>query len=518
MADAGGWTSRPALPILGPDHVLSKADLFLTTTPPADQSQAPPPDLWVAGGAWLVIMMLLDMLLLGLSPWLLGLRLAGLLWLAGWVWWADRARAWTGIAWMVLAMAGHVGAVYLWAGAGVGATVIAGGMLAGFLLVPVAAPIARGLSRGRDVPPPPPQGTGVPLPILRLTADSLNSSLQTMMQELDGLAAGTLSPAQSMQLRLLRTELAGMQTLVRQRLQGGEIGLTPPLARPLSPLPPPAPLAPARPAQVTPNGLSALVVDDDPVGRTLTRLLLERAGYWVEETDDAKMALEMALMEGPDVALIAARVGPHSGLALAWCIRRGGGPPVVLLRGRADRVTDAHRHRAGIAAILGKPVSPDNLSAVLATVLPKAEGAVAAAAPPPSPPPPPPPPPRAPAAPLLDETVLAEHLSILGSHRVAQIIDSFATNAPGTLSQIDAALGLGDVEALGRAAHKLASGALTVGLVQVARLSKATDTAAKQQDAAAAKTNAAGIAAAFNRGMEELDRYRRENLPGSGQG
>ncbi len=515
MADAGGWTSRSRLPILARDHVLSKADLSLPPTQPADQNTAPPPDLWVAGGAWLVIMILLDMLLLGLSPWLLALRLAGLLWLAGWVWQAERARPWMAGAWMALTMAGHVGAAYLWAGAGVSATVIAGGMLAGFLLVLIATPIARGLSRTKSAPPAPPQTAGVPLPILRLTADSLNSGLNTIAQELEGLAAGTLSPAQSVQLRLLRSEVAGMQTLVRQRLQGGAVGLTPPPIRPSAP-PPPPPVS-AKPVPAPPNGLSALVVDDDPVGRTLTRLLLERAGYWVEETDDAKMALEMALMEGPDVALVAARVGSHSGLALAWCIRRGGGPPVVLLRGRADRVTDARRQRAGVAALLGKPASPDNLAAVLGMVLPQSTGN--AAPPPPAAPPSPPSPLRRPVGgALLDETVLEEHLAILGPHRVAQIIDSFVTNAPGTLSQIDAALGLGDVEALGRAAHKLASGALTVGLLQVAHLSKATDTAAKQQDGAMAKVHAAGIAAAFNRGMEELARYRRENLPGSDQG
>ena len=492
--------------------------MSLTSSPPVDQSQAPPPDLWVAGGAWLVIMLLLDMMLLGLSPLLLVLRLTGLLGLAGWIWRGDRVPPWFGGVWMALVMAGHVSAAFLWADAGVGATAIAGGMLAGFLLLPVAAPIIRGLSRAKEAPASVQEGTGVPLPVLRLTADSLNSGLTIMAQELDGLAAGGLSPAQSIQLRLLRSAVNDMQSLVRQRLRAGEIGLTPMPVRQAPPPPQPPPV-PAKPSPVTPNGLSALVVDDDPVGRTLTRLLLERAGYWVEETDDAKMALEMALMEGPDIALVAARVGPHSGLALAWCIRRGGGPPVVLLRGRGDRVTEAHRHRAGIAALLGKPVTPDNLAAILATVLPRkdrAEDPVAPAAAARAVPPPASPSPTD--EPVLNETVLAEHLSLLGPSRVAQIIDSFATNAPGTLSQIDTALSTGDVEALGRAAHKLASGALTVGLAQVARLSKATDTAAKQQNGDVAKIHAAGIAAAFNRGIEELDRYRRERLAGAGQG
>lgn len=512
------------------DHVLSKAELNRAPTEndpaPMPPDTAPPPDLPLAGGAWLAIMGLLDTLLLGALPVPLGLRLVGLALLAWW-WWRDgRSPRWLAGVWLGVTVAGQVLATYFWADAGVGATALAGGTLAGFLLLPLAAPLLRDLTR---VPPlsPPMAGSasgGVPLPVLRLAADSLNTRLQTMAQELDGLNAGPVSPAQAIQFRLLRNEVAGMQALVRQRLggtTGGEAPAVPSAIRPM--VPPPVPATAPRAPAVTPNGISALVVDDDPVGRTLTRLLLEQAGYQVEETDDAKMALEMALMEGPDVALVAARIGRHSGLALAWCIRRGGGPAVVLLRGRADRVTERQRQRAGLAAILGKPVTPDTLAATLAPLLAplmagrqRAVEPAPAAAPKPAlaPASPPVPAPVPDILPVLDLRVLEEHLSILGTDRVGQIIDSFGRNAPVTLEAVAAALAGGDVVAVGRAAHKLASGALTVGLSVLATLAKEADTAAKQGDGDVALAAAAQLPAAFAAGQAALAGYRRDRLSG----
>ncbi|AUN28845.1 response regulator [Niveispirillum cyanobacteriorum] len=527
MADADDGPARRSSLYMDMDHVLSKAELTNSSNdrlPAATVPEpAPPPDLMLAGGAWLAIMALLDALLLGIAPFMLGLRLLGLALLVLWWWRGPRAPRWLPPLWLVGTVTGQVAATYFWVDAGVGATAMAGGTLAGFLLLPVAAPLLREVSHPLPpvAPPTVPADAAVPLPVLRLAADSLNSRLNAMAQELDGLTSGPVSPAQAIQLRLLRNEVSGMQALVRQRLGGGAVGkveplratVTPPAQAPLS-VPGPAP-SPVRPVGAA-NGRSAMVVDDDAVGRTLTRLLLEQAGYRVEETDDAKMALEMALMEGPDIALVSARIGQHSGLALAWCIRRGGGPPVVLLRGRADRITDRQRQRSGLAAILGKPATPDTLAATLDPLLPQHVAVIAVA------PPAAPPSPRArPVAaadtgPVLDLGVLEEHLSILGAERVAQIIDSFSRNAPATLTAVAQALDRGDVPEVGKAAHKLASGALTVGLGVLARLAKQADSAARNGDGDTALDAARQFPAAFAAGQAALAGYRRDRLTAAG--
>jgi CheY-like chemotaxis protein len=507
------------------DHVLSKAELTHSSNDRLSAATvpelAPPPDLMLAGGAWLAIMALLDALLLGIAPFMLGLRFLGLALLTLWWWRGPRAPRWLPPLWLVGTVTGQVAATYFWVDAGVGATAMAGGTLAGFLLLPVAAPLLREVSHPLPpaAAPTAPADAAVPMPVLRLAADSLNSRLNAMAQELDGLTSGPVSPAQAIQLRLLRNEVSGMQALVRQRLGGGAVAKAEPLRATVSP-PAPAALSVPGPSSVrsagAANGRSAMVVDDDAVGRTLTRLLLEQAGYSVEDTDDAKMALEMALMEGPDVALVSARIGQHSGLALAWCIRRGGGPPVVLLRGRADRITDRQRQRSGLAAILGKPATSDTLAATLDPLL--VRHAVVTAAPPPPPPPPPPAPPVAAAdtGPVLDLGVLEEHLSILGAERVAQIIDSFSRNAPATLAAVAQALDRGDVPEVGKAAHKLASGALTVGLGVLARLAKQADSAARKGDGDTALAAARQFPAAFAAGQAALAGYRRDRLTVAG--
>lgn len=469
------------------------ADVSKNAPSRAELTPSPPTDLLVAGAAWLLIMILLDVLILGWAPSYAGLRLLALLILGWWALGRGRVPGWIGWVWLGLAALGQVVSAYGWAGSGAGPVANAGGMLAGLLLLPIGGLLLRPSDRAAPRAEMP-GGVGVPLPVLRMTADGLLARLQAVVAELDGISARPASPAQSIQLRLLRNELSGIQMLVRQRLTGGEGGLSIGSSSSVPPaMLPPAPL-PVRPPAVRSNGLAVLVVDDDPVGRTLTRLLLERAGYAVEETDDAKMALEMALMDGPDLVLAACRLGRHRGLALAWTIRRGGGPPVVLMRGRLDLVSPKRQRQAGIAGLIDKPVTEEGLSSVLDRLLARP---VAAA--PLSPPP-------------LDASVLHGHLGILGAERVAAIIDSFGNNAPATLAAVSDALAADDIANLGRAAHKLASGALTVGLSALATLAKNADTAAKQGRDQEARDAAIAMTGAFAAGMAALAAFRRDHL------
>lgn len=203
MADADDGPARRRSLYMDMDHVLSKAELTNSsnhTAPAANAPDtAPPPDLMLAGGAWLSIMALLDALLLGLSPVLLGLRAAGLLLLAACWWQGPRVRRWLPPLWLIITAAGQVAATYLWVDAGVGAMAMAGGTLAAFLLLPVAAPLLRGLSQPllSAAAPPVPASDAVPLPVLRLMADNLNGRLNTMILELEALTTGPVSPAQA---------------------------------------------------------------------------------------------------------------------------------------------------------------------------------------------------------------------------------------------------------------------------------------------------------------------------------
>jgi HPt (histidine-containing phosphotransfer) domain-containing protein len=440
---------------------------------------------------WLLIMTLVDLIVLGASPWIAVLRLPPAILLLSTIRWRNDLRP----AGYILCLAGQAAAVAFWSDAASPAWLLAAGALAGGL---PAVLLDRTLGRMRrrststsgaaaiDIDSPLPHGDAVPKAVLRINGDALQVRLGMIGNGLDRLIYGP----DGARARPLLTELDQVRTIVAQ------ITGAPALDRPrLPPQPtspgtaPPSPPVTAAPRQ---RRLSVLLVDEDGVGRTLTRLLLEKMGHEVEETDDAKMALEMALMEGPELALISSRIGPHKGLALAWCIHRGGGPAVYLLRSPSERVPEAHIQRAGLRGVLEKPLTPARLEMALdifMVPLEQDETPVAQAE--------------------LNQELLAEHLSLLGPERLGQIIDSFLSNAPETLGVAAAAAAEGDVHGLGRAAHKLASGALTVGASTLAAQAKNIDTAAKRQEGATALSQATMLPAAWEQARAALLDFRQ---------
>lgn len=468
-------------------------------------------DLLLAGAGWVLVMTLMDLLLVGAAPLLLALRLAGLA-LPVW-WWLDRRpRAWVAPFWLGELAVGQVVAIYAWADAGAPPVALAAGALCGFLLMPVAAaggfrwrPAERGLAKTAAAAPTPPAGLAVPLPVLRLSMRDLQARLLSLSASLDQFAARQSDPAHAADLRALRADLDATSRHLRQKLGLETVSPSPSPAAP--PSPPRAPAARSGPK--VKRDLSVLLVDDDGVGRTLMRLLLERDGYAVEETDDAKMALEMALVEGPDIAFIGARIGRHRGLALARCIHDGGGPPVWLLRGPADLISDRHQERAGLLGILDKPVTPTALADALDRLGNPAPMVSPGHKPAPAPSP------RSYSA-LLDMSVLEEHLDLLGRGRVVHIIDSFLATAPATLDVAATAAQARDLVALGRAAHKLAGGALTVGAAALAAHARKLEAAARAEDMDTALTTTADLPATFQAAGDALSQFRRDRLDQTG--
>lgn len=446
-----------------------------------------------AGLVWLAVLLAADLLILGPSAGILLCRLPALLCLLGWI--SGRPAGWplAGLT-ALTALAGQSVSIALWAKGGVpGPLLVAGGLalsLPAILLGRVFRsehPFPADSNPDSEGAPDPRMVESVPKPVLRIAGDNIQARLAVLGDGLDRLAYG----ADGARIRPLCAEVKQIRIAVEQTLGA-------PPQQPARPLrDPPQPHAAAAPpaSQAPPvrRALSILLVDDDVVGRTLTRLLLEKDGHVVEETDDAKMALEMALMEGPELALVSARIGRHRGLALAWCIHRGKGPPVILLRGPADRAMEADIQRAGLRGVLDKPVTPAGLEAVLDAFLASAGPAEA----------------MSPAGAELNQELLADHLRLLGPERLGQIIDSFLSNAPETLENAAKAAREGDVHNLGRAAHKLASGALTVGATALAALAKGIDTAAKRNEGDAALAQAQLLPAQWLEAKAALTRFRQ---------
>lgn len=440
---------------------------------------------------WLLAMTAIDLLWLGPSPWIAMLRLPpAIALLIAFLWRKELLP----LAGLILSLVGQAAAVAFWSDAAAPPLWLATGACAGVLPAVLIGGILatagqRSNAQGENSPADldmPANAEAVPKAVLRINGDAIQVRLATVASGLDRLIYGP----DGARARPLLAELTQARTLIAQTTGAPALDSprpTPPKA-PAAAVTPPAPYPPT----ATRKRLSILLVDEDEVGRTLTRLLLEKMGHEVEETDDAKMALEMALMEGPELALISSRIGRNRGLALAWCIHRGRGPAVYLLRSPTESVAEAQIQRAGLRGVLDKPLTPARLDAALDqfTTVPVPE--------------------EAPIAPTeLNHELLAEHLTLLGPERLGQIIDSFLSNAPETLAAAATAATDGDVHLLGRAAHKLASGALTVGAVTLATLAKSIDTAAKRHDDATALTQAKMLNATWKQANAALLAFRQ---------
>ena len=113
-----------------------------------------------------------------------------------------------------------------------------------------------------------------------------------------------------------------------------------------------------------------LIVEDNEDARDALRMLLELDGHVVEAAAEGTQALELARAKDPDVALVDIGLPGIDGYEVARRIRaeRGHEPILVAITGYG-RADDRRRAlEAGFDAHLTKPVSPEHLADVLATL------------------------------------------------------------------------------------------------------------------------------------------------------
>lgn len=115
-----------------------------------------------------------------------------------------------------------------------------------------------------------------------------------------------------------------------------------------------------------------LVVDDDPVIRSLIGRMLDPTLYEVRCAGDADAALVQLRRGCPDVVLMDVRLPGLDGVALTRRMKRSpllADTPVIMMTGDARRETVASSMAAGAAGFVVKPVSRAALNEKLAKVL-----------------------------------------------------------------------------------------------------------------------------------------------------
>ncbi len=113
-----------------------------------------------------------------------------------------------------------------------------------------------------------------------------------------------------------------------------------------------------------------LVVEDNPDGREILKLLLELYGHEVEVAADGRQGVEKALAWGPDVAVVDIGLPGLDGYAVARRLRAALGGRVVLIAltayGQPEDIRQASE--AGFDHHLTKPAEADRLLRLLAAV------------------------------------------------------------------------------------------------------------------------------------------------------
>jgi CheY-like chemotaxis protein len=128
------------------------------------------------------------------------------------------------------------------------------------------------------------------------------------------------------------------------------------------------------------EGLSILIVDDDPDALELMRMFLRPTGATVREARDGYEALLQAQRHPPDIVFCDLRMPRIDGHGLIDQFRRDerlAAVPIVATTAMGDDSDVTHTCLAGFAGHLVKPIMPEMVDAVLDRVLPGRRGAPA---------------------------------------------------------------------------------------------------------------------------------------------
>jgi len=119
---------------------------------------------------------------------------------------------------------------------------------------------------------------------------------------------------------------------------------------------------------MTPNTLTALVVDDEPLARAYLKRQLELQSIQVlGEAENAAEAMQLVKSLGPDVLFLDIRLPGLSGIDFAKSLQQfDAATQIIFVTAHAQYALDAFNHDA--IDYLMKPVPPQRLAAALARV------------------------------------------------------------------------------------------------------------------------------------------------------
>jgi CheY-like chemotaxis protein len=171
-------------------------------------------------------------------------------------------------------------------------------------------------------------------------------------------------------------ELMGGRIEVEDAPGGARFSVT--LELPLAEVEAPRPDEPAS-AELS-RRLRVLVAEDHPVNRTIAKLLLDQLGVDYTLAEDGVEAVEAVAAERFDAVLMDVRMPRMDGLEASRRIRAMGvKTPIIAVTADALGSGDPEFFRAGVDAVLPKPITLDSLAEAIAAVLSETPQSPAAA-------------------------------------------------------------------------------------------------------------------------------------------
>lgn len=122
---------------------------------------------------------------------------------------------------------------------------------------------------------------------------------------------------------------------------------------------------------------SVLVVDDEPMARTLLRLMLVRAGFEVSEAADGPEALIKVKEQLPDIMILDVMMPGIDGFAVCEELRqeeKTSTLPIIMLSAKTDSSSVRRGLKAGATLYLTKPISQEELTRSVLETLTSVEG------------------------------------------------------------------------------------------------------------------------------------------------
>lgn len=117
---------------------------------------------------------------------------------------------------------------------------------------------------------------------------------------------------------------------------------------------------------------SVLVVDDEPMARTLLRLMLVRAGFEVFEAENGFDALSKVQENPPDLMILDVMMPGMDGFTVCETLRgemNTAQLPIIMLSAKTDTDSVNKGLQAGATKYLTKPISHDDLTRHVRDVL-----------------------------------------------------------------------------------------------------------------------------------------------------